>query len=129
MRLRLLLRMGYFLFTLPMELGVRPHKSPVSIVLLFTYIVFFSPLQVKLNVNRLIMPNKKGGPPKCTENMQKVPQRKKKLKKKKNQDTTQHAYPLSLTQVLILILILWCLVRGHLVFLLLVSVRYKTLLE
>ena len=35
MRLRLLLRMGYFLFTLPMELGVRPHKSPDSIVLLF----------------------------------------------------------------------------------------------
>lgn len=50
-------------------------------------------------------------------------------KKKKNQDTTKHAYPLSLTQVLILILILWCLVRGCLVFLLLVLVRYKTLLE
>ena len=53
----------------------------------------------------------------------------KKIKKKKNQDTTQHAYPLSLTQVLILIVILWCLVRGHLVFLLLALVRYKTLLE
>ena len=35
MRLRLLLWTGYFLFTLPVELGVRPHKSSVLIVLLF----------------------------------------------------------------------------------------------